>query len=304
MRKLSNTFLNCLKTDPNFQALLKYVKSDNTLDIEIRENYFNIYYRGGNASKITEFSEDTYEFHFDKNYFTSNSILQAESIPLINLETDWKEYFPIIKQGMDFFFTKNPKEEREFQQLVVRENNYSSIANSTDYFILDIEYDDHRNARFDMVAIEWESAASSRKLLKEYMPRLAVIEMKYGDGALKGTAGLLKHIEDFNQFISHVDEVEAFKAEMITILQQKRELGLIPGLSKENNPNEVKAFQHDLDLIFLIANHDPASSILRTEIGKLSDNIKFATANFTGYGLYKQNVFARDQFINRFKEQI
>jgi len=59
---------------------------------------------------------------------------------------------------------------------VVRENNYSSISNGTDYFIIDIEYDNHAHARFDLVAVEWPSKASHRKLAKDYKPKLVVIE--------------------------------------------------------------------------------------------------------------------------------
>lgn len=304
MRKLSSSFLINLQSQYELRDLLRYVKSDNSLDIEIRENYINIYYRGGNALRLTEISEGRYDFHFDKNYFSSGGILLHESIPVLSSETDWKHYFPVIKQGMDLYFTSHPKEEREFQQLVVRENNYSGISNSTDYFITDIEYDNHKNARFDMVAIEWKSQASSRKLSGKYLPKLVVIEMKYGDGALKGSAGMVKHINDFNLFLSNPKEVLDFKEEMLTVFQQKRDLGLIPCLSEERNPNVVTEVQPEIDLIFLIANHDPASSILRTEMSKLPEEVNFCTSNFTGFGLFEENVFTRDQFLLRFKEQI
>lgn len=48
------------------------------------------------------------------------------------------------------------------------------------------------NARFDIVAIEWDSDTSIRKLKKGHKPKLVVIEMKYGDGAFKGSAGISK----------------------------------------------------------------------------------------------------------------
>lgn len=304
MRGLSATFIQNLKDNYGLRTLLQYVKYDNTLDIEIRENKFNIYYRGGSALRVTEVAPNKFGFHFDKNYFPSDGSLLYDSIPILNSETDWKQYFPLVKQGMDFYITKRPKEEREFQQLVVRENNYSNISNATDYFIIDIEYDNHKNARFDMVALEWESSGSKRKLPKSYKPKLSIIEMKYGDGALKGSAGMVKHINDFNQFLSNPKEVTNFKSEMITALQQKRELGLMPCLSEEKNSNEVTEVHPDIDFIFLIANHDPASSIMRTEMLKLPSDIKFCASNFTGFGLFKENVFTRDQFIERFKNQI
>lgn len=304
MRQLSNTFLGRLLKDYELRGLLNYVRSDNTLDIEIRENCINIYYRGGSALKINQIDEKKFDFNFDENYFKTIASQLDMNVPVLNSETDWKIYFPHIKQAMDYWFTENPKEEREFQQLVVRENNYSSISNSTDYFILDIEYDNRKNARFDMVAMEWKSDASSRKLQKGYKPRLTIIEMKYGDGALKGSAGIKKHIKDFNHFMTCTDEVNEFKKEMLLVLRQKRMLNLIPCLTQVYNPNEITDFQDYIDLMFLLVNHDPASSILRDEIQNLPDNILFAVSNFAGYGIYKENIFSLAQFKERFKIQI
>ena len=53
---------------------------------------------------------------------------------------------------MDCYFGENRSDEREFQQLMVRDNNFGSIANSTDYYVCDIEYDSD-NGRFDMIAV-------------------------------------------------------------------------------------------------------------------------------------------------------
>ena len=88
------------------------------------------------------------------------------------------------------------------------------------------------------------------------------------------------------------------------MFQQKRDLGLIPCLSEENNVNKGSEVEPEIDFIFLIANHDPASSILRTEMMKLPNEIKFCASNFTGFGLYKENIFIRDQFMARFRDQI
>ena len=62
---------------------------------------------------------------------------------------------------MDEYFALKGKAKREFQQLIVRENNYSSISNETEYFITDIEVTEPGAARFDMMAICWP--ASQRK---------------------------------------------------------------------------------------------------------------------------------------------
>lgn len=303
-RLLSTTFITDL-LDGRLGELLEYVKCDNSLDIEIRENYINIYYRGGNALKVTELSPNNYAYHFDNEYLKIAKFISVETIDLYKSNSAWNKYFPLVKQAMDFYFTKSCKEEREFQQLVVRENNYSSFSNSTDYFILDIEYDNHKNARFDIVAIEWESNASARKLIRNCRPKLVVIEMKYGDGALKGTAGMTKHINDFEKFISNPQDIDEFKEEMLGVFSQKRQLGVIPCLASNENSNPITQFADGLEMMFLIANHDPASSILQSELDAIQNqSIKFITSNCTGYGLFKENVFDYCQFVQRFKSQI
>jgi len=300
-RLLSTSFI----TDLLKGKLLEYVKRDNTLDIEIRENYINIYYRGGNALKVTEIGANRYDYHFDREYLKAATFFSEEIINGFKTKLDWNNYFPLTKQAMDFYFTKYSKEEREYQQLVVRENNYSSISNSSDYFIIDIEYDNRKNARFDIVAIEWKSDASIRKLKNGYKPRLVVMEMKYGDGAFKGSAGISKHITDFNNFIVNPQTVAEFKEEMLSVFSQKRQLGLIPCLSGVGNSNVVTHFADEIEIMFLIANHDPASSILQTELNNLDNhNIKFITSNFTGFGLFKENVFDYNEFIQRFISQL
>ena len=305
-RILSTTFIaDLLDVEGKLIGLLEYVKRDNTLDIEIRENYINIYYRGGSALKVKEKSENKYDYHFDSKYLDVAKFISGDIIDTYKSNSDWNNYFPLVKQAMDIFFTRYCKEEREYQQLVVRENNYSGIANSTDYFILDIEYDNHKNARFDIVAIEWESTATIRKLMNGYKPRLLVIEMKYGEGAFNGSSGIKEHIKDFEDFISNPQAVTEFKEEMLNVFRQKRQLGLIPCLSEIGNCFEVTQFAEELEIMFLFANHDPASSILHSELENLRDKkIRFITSNFNGYGLFKENVFDYDQFIQRFKYQI
>ena len=285
--------------------ILSYILIDDTLDLEIRDNYFNIYYRGGNILKVNEKGKHQYEYQYDQNYLTASPHLSNSVLSSYKIKFDWNNYFPMMKQAMDFYFSNHSKEERENQQLVVRENNYSSIANGTDFFIIDIEYDNHSNARFDLIAIEWPSNASIRKLSKKFKPKLVVIEMKYGDGAFKGTAGIHKHISDFETFNSKTNEIQKFKKEMLGVLKQKRQLGLIPSLSQEGNSNHVTQFADEIEMMFLIANHDPASTILQSELSGLKNQkIKFVTSNFMGYGLFLENVFNYDSFIQRFKSQI
>ena len=66
MRGLSKNFMNDLKYD-KLKNFLTSVKEDDTLSLEIRNNYINIYYRGGNIFRI-ENCPSGYKVHFDINY--------------------------------------------------------------------------------------------------------------------------------------------------------------------------------------------------------------------------------------------
>jgi hypothetical protein len=207
---------------------------------------------------------------------------------------------------MDFYFTKYLKLEREYQQLVVRENNYSSISNGTDFFIIDIEYDCSAHARFDLIAIEWTSERTKRKLFGNYRPKIVIFEMKYGDGALKGNSGMQKHLVDFHTLISDTKKVGKFKDEMLCVFKQKRELGIIPCLSgvPKTNKNEVKEFEDEIEMVFLIANHDPDSTKLHAELSSIQGpDVKFITSNFMGYGLYRENVIDYADILLKVKSQ-
>ena len=52
-------------------------------------------------------------------------------------------------------------------------------------------------------------------------PKLSFIEVKYGDGALSGKAGMEKHIEDFKKY-KQSRGLTAIKNEMKSIFAQKR----------------------------------------------------------------------------------
>ena len=303
-RELDNEFVKEL-LEGTLKNCLDYVRKDDTLDLEIRENYINVYYRGGNVLKVNK-NKDNYQYEFDENYLNANSVISKDELDKLKIQSDWNNYSPKAKQVMDFyFFSIKRNDEKEFQQLVVRENNYSSIANGTDYFIIDIEYDNHKNARFDIIAIEWPSETSKRKLSNNYKPKLVIVEMKYGDGALSGIAGMKKHENDFLSFISNTTDLNEFKKEMLCLFKQKRELGLNPCLSNSNNSNEIIELADNVELTFLIANHDPASRILTEELSSL-ENLKasFIASNFMGYGIYNHSVHKLSQFKQLFNLQI
>jgi hypothetical protein len=283
--------------------VLNLVNLDSTLCLEIRKNYVNIYYRGGNILKIEE-RGDSFNASFDRKYLVEDSTRVPKELPTLLAASDdvkkWIDVMPFLKHEMDLWFTKHPKKEREFQQLMLQENNFGKLAKSTDYFICDIEYA-NPNGRFDLIAVHWPSSSVARKNNKSL--GLAFIEMKYLDNALSGKAGLKEHIKDISDFLRNRDNLTKIKNEMKTVFNQKQDLGLI------NNSKPIESFSDNKpEYILALVNHDPASSKLRAELKTLAPcphmELKFAVSNFMGYGLYDQGIYTLDAFLRRFEDQI
>jgi hypothetical protein len=309
IRRLSPSFMAGLKSNTglDLNRLLQTILADHTLCLEIRENYINIYYRGGNLIKLEE-KNGKYTAFFDRNYLLEpNSArlpLQISVQKITNFDdlTPWVDSIPIMKYEMDKFFSQRPKDEREFQQVMVRENNFGRSAKGSDYFICDIEYAS-AVGRFDLIAAHWPSSGAERKVNTNV--GLAIIEMKYGEQSMKGSAGIQAHIQDMMRYFgANEDNFAALKEEMRTIFNQKLELGLI------DNQKPIKKFNNEQpDFILVLANHDPGSQILSQELKDIESinlpfKLKFAVSNFMGYGLYQQNIFDLRTFLLRYEKQI
>lgn len=310
-RGLSRAFLDDLRIGC-LAPLLERVKRDDTLHLAIRNEYINIYYRGGNLLKASRDpngagATSTYTATFDANYFTgSHPKAFIECPDRIARESDcakWVNTFPLLKQEMDLWFAGHPKLEREYQQLVARANNRKHAATATDYFVIDIEYAEGED-RFDMIAAFWESNGPARKAAHA---RLALIEMKYGDGALTGAAGIDKHIRGMNKFAAKPGLVDRIKAEAIVMFEQQLKLKTI------HAPKPIVQFTAEQpEFILFLMDHDPDSSKLKSVLHDIGAGIpkpvgyefKLCAATFMGLGLFKQNVYGLSEFLNRMRGQI
>ena len=150
MRQLREHFLNELISG-RLASLLEYIKGDAELDIQIRDNYINVYYKGGNILKINS----PKSFYIDKMYFndyrTISSTEAKKSFDLIHeykeqqkslkslLPHNPQEYFKQAKKAMDKWDValKDVVQHNE-----KKEQQAIAIANmaDTDYVVLDLEY--------------------------------------------------------------------------------------------------------------------------------------------------------------------
>jgi hypothetical protein len=189
-----------------------------------------------------------------------------------------------------------PGEEREVQQLILRDNNLGCIARSTDYYVCDIEYA-NQHGRFDLVAVRWPSTPATRKKQDDH--RLVLGEVKFGDGALEGTAGLHSHVNDVNGYLAAPGSLAALKEEMLRVFNQKRALGLI------DCEKDLTGFSDEPPMLLLVlVNHDPDKSRLRELLRTLPPSphaeLRIATGSLLGYGLYDPAILTIDEALARF----
>ncbi|MFC2065063.1 hypothetical protein ACFLXB_08210 [Chloroflexota bacterium] len=305
MRELSETFMKDLMNPEGvLHPILSSVKKDQTLMLTIRDGFINIYYRGGNILRATENKRGTYGGFFDQRFNKTGQEMPITPSTMNN-QNDAKEWvvaLPILKSFMNEFLSKHSKNEREFQQLVARENNTSSISNESDYFISDIEvYEAFSGARFEMIAIKWPST----KRQSGNNCRMAIIEMKYGYKALDGEAGLLKHLKDIDSLITAKDRFAKLRVQTENQFNQLDQLGLLK-FNREQYEGKISLDPNvKPEVIFILANYNPRASGLKgilnsPKITAYNEeqhfDLRFFVANYSGYGLYKDCMLSLSEF--------
>ncbi|AKV04398.1 hypothetical protein AKJ09_11061 [Labilithrix luteola] len=277
--------------------LRERVERDRTLCLELREDYINVYYRGGNVMRVSP-AAGGYSAFFDPKYFEGAAPPMPS--PRLRQPADvaaWITALPRLKEAMDLWLGRHAKDEREVQQQLLRDNNLGGQAGDTDFYVCDIEYaNDH--GRFDLVAVHWASTALERK--KADGRRLVLGEVKYGDDALDGVAGLHAHVADVNAHLANPDNVAGLKLEMVRVFNQKRALGLM------ECKKDLVSFSDEVPMLLLVlVNHKPRKSKLRELLRTLPPSphaeLRIATGSLLGYGLYDPAVLTIEEALSRFE---
>ena len=304
-RIISDNFIYDLQSGI-LRNILKYVKSDTTLAMEIRKDCINIYYRGGSLLKVKEVGENIYNGYFDKNYIkaeNSQSVVVECISGINNLSKANKliEYIPKIKQQMDLWMKIEMPDggEREYKHIVAKENNYGLIGKESDYFIGDIEYRGClNNYLFDMIGIKWAVENENTDNLD-----LALFKMYYGDKNLKSSKEIIKDLYNMANFFENDDNLNLLKQDLIEIYKAKTMLGLLYPYK------ELKiGFSDKIEIVYIFGNQSDENQVLKNtlieiksskeydEMSKFID-IKVAKAAFMGYGLYEKNIIDLDEAI-------
>ena len=284
-------FISSLR-DGNLSKMLKVINSDSDLDVQIRNDYLNIYYRGGNIARVK--SEASIEF--DMYYYYQNTegipkktiMGSPEIVRGLKLKRDalikkfkagyYKEYFDDGKAAIDDWLKISPKPERMEQHQLAIENQYGK----SDYTIIDLEYevsirsdfkctyippgkDVPKKPRFDIVAVNKTG-------------KLCIIELKKGAKSLEGTSGLQEHWDCYRNSIRR--NYDPFINEMKTVLSQKHAFGLIDGRVQILSPDPEFIFAYSYDDKTPQSEQDKKFDSVYNQIGEKIPIIKLGKGSF------------------------
>jgi hypothetical protein len=227
--------LDMLHPDGILHPLLERVRNDGDLRMDIRDHRFNIYYRGGSLLCV-DGRKSPPALRFDAQYFKGHETplptLPPQLVDADDIKT-WIDALPALRKGMDAWWAlqfRRPgphDNERAHCQLIASANSPRTTQPSTDYLVLDLEYQ-WAQRRFDMVAAKRRPTTTDP--VGWVAPNLVFVEVKSESGSCRGKSGIEDHTRDYGQIIAarNGESVRAIKAEYCGVIRQKQALGLLP----------------------------------------------------------------------------
>ena len=247
----------------SLKPLVELVNSNEDLVLQIRDDYFNVYYQGGNVAKVTssksvDFDENYFRIHIEKSKENWEEIKKKRQTTMALFKKGlFSDYIDTVKSAMKYYWD-NVLEGKGVAEKMAQHQICILNTNQTEYTVIDLEYQVSTESifkyrgkrktksgglpspRFDIVAI------------RNSDHRLCVIELKKGTKALKDPSGVQEHAESFVHTIGFDKNTKnAFLSEMNDVLQMKKKLKLIDEIvfidttlepeflyAYQNNPNE------------------------------------------------------------------
>lgn len=212
---ITDTFAEKFKSSKFYTEI--YCKHEDEVIIGIRDGYICLYYNCDCISKIIE-NGNTILGTINNYYIGKNNNCTDSCVSNIS-EDEIVSLYPLIKERSD----NRNKYEKQAQQKLFMHNNNNSESN---WFCIDVEYtkslkgnDKAEDWRFDIIAIS-----------KSKPYKIALIELKYGCGAIGGKSGIRTHIKDFYSFHKN-DGTNKFgftelKKEIVSIVKALKKVGV------------------------------------------------------------------------------
>lgn len=259
MHKLMPTFLDTLKVG-FLSEITKRVIKDRDLNLEIRENYLNIYYKGNSLLRLTEKSPQCY------HPYVHPKILNGIQLPDFTDKASVDHFMrniPAIKDNI--VLLGKPSLEIEYEQMIIRANNQEP-RNNSEYFIVDRQVTAGKAGRFDLTGLFWERNGRKRG---QTVP-LCLFEVKFA---------LNQDIQDVDQqlkryYLAIREKASELAEETEGIFRQKLELGLFRHPADRLEAMKTLKFSRDIDdfqFILILVDYNPYSSLYKLDrLAKLS----------------------------------
>jgi hypothetical protein len=198
-----------------------YGEHKDELFIAVRSNYLNLYYNCDSIARI-EYKKRNKKIdcEIDKYYLDGTHYKGTDKEKRYKIEQKeiCKQYELIKKHSND---KATPEKKAQSKLVLLNNGNFDS-----NWFCIDVEYvksfnnitekkEADFNGRFDIIALS-----------KMKPHKVALIELKYGSGAIGGTSGIYKHVEDFSKFCEKGYFEGQLKQEIIEIVKSQKELGI------------------------------------------------------------------------------
>ena len=154
MRQLSRTFLHSLGSG-FLSGLTQRVIADKDLDLEIRDNYINIYFKGNSLLHLSEITPERYRPKIDPKFL--KGLILDDLTDELTVQ-NFLSLIPTIKENIVLLGKSSL--EIEYEQMIIRANNYEP-RNNSEYFIVDRQYAAGHAGRFDLTGFYWDRIGRS-----------------------------------------------------------------------------------------------------------------------------------------------
>lgn len=228
------SFANSFKNSRFYKDI--YAKHKDEIIVGVRDSSINLYYNCDSIALIrakspNKCSIDSFYTNKEKSVLTDDELVC---------------YFKTIKENSN----KRMKFEKQAQQRLFIDNNNNS---ESEWFCIDLEYTKSLQGkkkaedwRFDIIAIN-----------KVPPFRVALIELKYGVGALGGKSGIRTHVEDFYSFFKN-HKFEILKPEIVSIIHKLHLLGVnVPEVLRNITIEDVAS---EPEFYFITLNNNPTNN--------------------------------------------
>ena len=275
-RYLSPGIWDETKKDPTIKRLVRLINaSGGEYSLQLRENYFNIYYQGNSLGKVVPNGNGTYSAVVHKEFLQLGKperilrkLTQYASTSETSQSVKGKRRYVTFRihpgKLYHFFQSHHLKalssniravhsgEEITFEQVLITDN-----PPAKDFIIIDRQVADHKNKRqMDLLALKRDSANKPFHFV--------VIELKLGKNPeLHGDVGdqLNKYVKHIKKFIEHY--AECFKENY----QQKKQLGLFDS----SLPKRIEISKNPVEGLIVVGGY---SGLARKALANLCQKIR------------------------------